>query len=380
MSIAINRGAAVASIMLVTASGCTPETSPRPTATETIEQPSLSPYEQALKEHTLTLSKDLGAVALPAITGNYISSCFDLPLEKETLSSDYPSDPSDTAAKARYEAIRDAEFANPDPIDLPFINGKVTSMPDVANSPDLHSGIVKIVDKSDKSHGSGFAIDDAHGNQVIVTAAHVAAEMKAKNLRVINTAGNTTTIDAGCYVYGDHETLMDPKTVNEGSQNFDIAILSLKKSLNLQSLPLSSTNGPERGQWMRFTNFGADAPPDKPRDFYGVTADGQPYDYVTVISDICAFPADRAAEEYATCGFVGGGSGSVVTDTSGEVQGIAVSGMNYSDYFEDAEGLKNRFNMSFPGAPYGFESGFTPDDTSVVPVRTIKDVLNKLSR
>jgi hypothetical protein len=53
--------------------------------------------------------------------------------------------------------------------------------------------------------------------------------------------------------------------------------------------------------------------------------------------------------------------------------------MNYDNYYSDAKDLKDRFNLSFPGANYGFETGFTPDDTTIVPARRIVQALAGLS-
>jgi hypothetical protein len=139
--------------------------------------------------------------------------------------------------------------------------------------------------------------------------------------------------------------------------------------------------GVKRGDWVRFTNFGNTSSTQVARDFQGVIADGPDFSgRIDAVTDLCSYKTPQEAEaNLAACGFLGGGSGGVVTNGEGEVVGISTAGMNYDNYYSDAKDLKDRFNLSFPGANYGFETGFTPDDTTIVPARRIVQALAGLS-
>ena len=341
---------------------------------------------------------DIGkiAISLP-LSDNRLNRCFGQTLEPITINplevfnktyenSGYDSrftqeqvqEQREQYTKA-YEMLEEAQEKSSTPGLLVFEmgDGAPKAMPRTLANSEINNNIVRL--QVGDTYGSGFIIKDASNEPLVITAAHVAGMEKLNNIVVSDTQGNSSRAKSGCFVYETDKTFATPGNPDMGSQDVDIAILRVGESLGASGLQFAK-KGVKRGEWVRFTNFGNTNSTQVVRDFQGVIVRGPDFSgRISAITDLCSRKTPKEAEvNLATCGFLGGGSGGVVTNGEGEVVGISTAGMNYSNYYSDAKDLKDSFNLSFPGAHYGFETGFTPDDTTVIPFERIVQVLTGL--
>jgi hypothetical protein len=260
-------------------------------------------------------------------------------------------------------------------ISLPFKDGRPSGMPADSPTRNVLSSIVKIDMKVGISDywGSGFTTIDAHGKEVIVTAAHVGAVVPLKDLTISSMNGKTIHPNGGCYV---NENIVDSKQIavesfapilpeGRGTSSIDLAILTLPYSIGNLALGFDAKQS-QRGDWVQFTNFEQGSSLNCPANFYGLITSNynEPLSALTGLSNQ---PNAAAAEVNRSAP---GESGGLVS-TNDKIVGLSFAGTDKPGYYDSPIDLATR-NIFLPKANYGFDGGITPASAAIVGANTIE--------
>jgi hypothetical protein len=269
-----------------------------------------------------------------------------------------------------------SEFTYNSPrISLPFMDGKLLDMPTNSASGKVLDSIVKVSTKD--YWGSGFTTLDAHGQEVIVTAAHVAANVPLKNLTITSMSGKNIHPVGGCYINEDIGLTVTPpnqkivenfapiKSEGQGTSSIDLAILVMPHNLGNTALGFI-TKDSQRGDWVEFTNFEVGSSLKNPANFYGLITSNydEPLNALTGLSNQ---PNAIAAEVNRSAP---GESGGLVS-ANDKIVGLSFAGTDKLGYYDSQIDLASR-NIFLANANYGFDGGITPASATIVGADTIE--------
>lgn len=201
-------------------------------------------------------------------------------------------------------------------------------------------------------YGSGVLTHDAHGDEVVLTAAHVTANTPINKISVSNAEGKTTHVLGGCYIFENQG-----RFISFGADHFedlDLAVLKLARPIGGAALDLAATQ-PERGDWVFFKNYQMWTPIKSPATYAGIVT--------TDIAQTMEFNALTGLQFWRGKNYAlrGGASGGPVVNENGELVGISTA----SD-FEVYEGKKYLHDVdavTISGLAVGRKTKLMPIDT-----------------
>lgn len=226
------------------------------------------------------------------------------------------------------------------------------------------AGALVKVETTDGWYGSGVITTDEHGQEVVITAAHVPSNEPLKNLRVVDGRHHIARVDGGCSMYeGDGKFL--PYTY-EHSSTFDISVLKITHHIGKDALSLATTPA-NRGDWVFFKNYQNRAALNRP-DTYGaiVTENDQKHLDFFALTGLQYW----RKREYV---IHGGASGGPVVNQLGEIVGISVASSPFP--YESKETLKAEDNITISGLKEGHRTGLLPQDAALEQERALEIAL-----
>jgi hypothetical protein len=199
-----------------------------------------------------------------------------------------------------------------------------------------------------------------------------------------NTDGRSVRPSGGCYIYEttaydentktETESFAPFKSEGQGAVEVDVSVLTIPQTLGTTALTLASQTT-RRGGWVEFTNFELNRPIKDPDNFSGLVTSSPPYLPFTALTGLISYPNPSEAKRYELADRAEAGiSGGVVTQ-NGRVVGLSYAADSWPDYYDNASLIEKADNVDFPGADYGFSTGFTPDTVALIGEDTIESAL-----
>ncbi len=256
-------------------------------------------------------------------------------------------------------------------LSMPVVNGRPDGMPKNSSSGTVLKSLARITTK--EYQGSGFTSEDAHGKDVVVTAAHVGAKARLKDISITAMNGRTVHPTGGCYINEEISYVNDlavesfsefPK--DDGVSNIDVAVLTIPQTLGTTALGFVN-NQVSRGDWVQFNNFELGSTLEHPANYYGlVTSSPQtPLEAITGITYAANTTLNRGAP---------GDSGGL-DSVGNRVAAISFAGDDKPGRYLSEEDMTAE-GISFPGAVYGFTTNFAPANAFMIGSQTIQIALS----
>ena len=297
-----------------------------------------------------------------------LAQCYDAPLPSQAM-PELPKtgDPHYAKKYAAWDKALTVSVRNTDkPIDVHYDSTTEWITEDPADDPTVEATLkdANVIIEHGDMHGSGLVTTDAHGEQVIVTAAHVVANNNVRTLKVTNSDEQVVHITRGCYMYEDRGkkvNLTQQDVDAPGLHEYDIAVLRPDKPLS--SEPLKIAKGlPSRGTWLKFVNNQLENTPDYPADYNGLVVSRKPDSYGdSVLTGLEPWQKHIGGESSYTIN-PGASGGMVANIQTGEVVGISVGG---EGGYIDSTTLHQSYNVDF-NVPTGNKIGIVPVVATVI--------------
>lgn len=283
-------------------------------------------------------------------------------------------------ADAMYSAQLQADLAayhdlrDPENVVMHVENGRIEGDPgrvpfEIGSR--MTSALVEI--RVGDSKGTGFVTLNERGDQVVVTAAHVADGVRPSNIKVTTDAGYQVTPTGGCVIHeedGKRVTARETTVVD-----YDVAVLTLPESISQEPLQLA-TQAPEPGEFVF------------PIDYRGYTVASGPAQSTAIVTprvynipyyalvngarDMGTNPSQWTFDQNHTRP---GASGGPVVNNLGEVVAMTTASTgrgNLALVVPDGI-LKQDYNIEFPGAPTS--DGWLPTISFANGTAVIRDAL-----
>jgi hypothetical protein len=260
------------------------------------------------------------------------------------------------------------------PINLPIISSKPEGMPSSSPSDTVLNSIVRI--STSKYQGSGFTGMDAHGKEVVITAAHIGAKARLKDISITAMNGITVHPNGGCYI-NESISYVDSRTVESfaqlpkgnGASNIDLSILTIPQTLGTTALGFVDHSA-SRGDWIQFSNFEIGSSLEQPANFYGLLTSSAPHNAFEALTGISYTP-----NAYLNRGAPGDSGGLV--SVGDRIAGLSFAGNDEPGKYISQEDIA-AVNVHFPGAVYGFNTGFAPAEAWLIGSQTIQLALTSI--
>jgi Trypsin-like peptidase domain len=248
-------------------------------------------------------------------------------------------------------------------------------------------------------NGTGFVVEaaDKPGVQRVITAAHVIGTATMQQLTLTTDDGRQTHPTDGCYIretagkaYPMKAFAPQSSEKNNGTQDIDVAVLTLPKAITASPLRLA-TDDPAPGSTVHMVNYqylhGPTNGTDPSETIKGpaslngiVTPQDSSKRAVEIVNGLQAFQYPYMVPEavFAATHIVSGASGGPVLNADGEITAMTVASnstdTNGNTYFDNKE-LKAH-NVQFEGASFNTGNTMMPTTASAVPRSLIEKALS----
>lgn len=219
--------------------------------------------------------------------------------------------------------------------------------------------------------GSGFLTDNSKGERIAITAGHVLANERLKDIKVYDDTGASTRPVDACIVYDNDGQFYD--RTNMTAPEADVAVLTLPKQFGKSVLTMSGV-APYRGQWVTFKNYQIGSKLGAQAFYTGMVSDmSSSFDLeVTSGLDVSRYNGPESVKNYIC---MPGGSGGPVVNGSGEVIGIMTGASAWADTVSPSE-FKEKDGLSIEGSTdSSFPVGVDPHDCTVMRTNLIQKVV-----
>lgn len=242
--------------------------------------------------------------------------------------------------------------------------------------------------------GSGVVVLNDDGEQVVVTAAHLAGEAYTSSISIETFDGQTQQVKSGCYIYegtvlgGNNSTDRQDRMRNPADEqvvSYDVAVLVPEQPLDVTPAVLSDASV-KPGDWLNFVNYqGPFVPPTEV--FYGGNVVPGPAAYTGLVTpqtpgkttiDVVAGLSNRMPTQlsvgYDDNHVTSGSSGGPVFNRDGEVIGIVRSSKDPEQL--DVAELREDNNLNLVGAPADLQ----PNPADITPIGIIQTAIDATER
>lgn len=261
---------------------------------------------------------------------------------------------ADTEFSARLQADFDAYHALRDPenVVLPVENGIAAGDPggvpfEIGSR--VTSALVEI--RVGDAKATGFVTLNEQGDQVVVTAAHVADGVRPSNITLTTDTGHVTPT-GGCVIHeedGERVAASETRVVD-----YDVAVLMLPENVTQEPLQLA-TQAPTPGKYVFPVDYRGFTSVDSGPAQSTVIVTPRAFDttYYTLVNGATAMGTNRSQWTFDQNHVGPGASGGPVVNNLGEVVAVTTGSRGVGDLAQvvPANILAADYNIEFPGAP-----------------------------
>lgn len=235
--------------------------------------------------------------------------------------------------------------------------------PDPALEDQLARSTVQIA--TSDSLGTGFVMQNATGQNVIITAGHVIEGKSAEEITVITNNGQRLPAETACTIIADDGEFLPSSDIDI---DWDIGMLATSSPVDAP--PLTLTDEPvRRGESVHTVNYGFP---------FGYNVGRLSYSTLVTenngvnIDMIAGLSPNSDAEDTVVAS---GASGGVITDSDGEVEGVLVTSLNEELYLGSSS-LFDEYDLRVTGATVGDgDNDVRPSDAQAMTTNQIAPLL-----